>query len=157
MPDEIQPDGIDELGPVDYLVVEFPESRTTGEGLPLLLDLVERRIIRVLDLAFVRHAPTGGVSFMTPLEWSGENGVDLSRFEGASSGLIGDEDLASIGEVISPGSSAVVVVYENSWAAPLATALRRGGAQLVAGGRITVPELIAAIEDSEPAASGVTR
>ena len=156
MPDEIQSDSIDELGPVDYLVVEFPGSRTTGEGLPLLLDLVDRRIIRVLDLAFVQHAATGGVSFKAPAEWSDDSHIDLKGFEGPSSGLIGDEDLAAIGEVISPGSSAVIVVYENSWAAPLATALRRGGAQLVAGGRITVPDLIAAIENSEPAASGVT-
>jgi hypothetical protein len=156
MPDEIQSEAVDEFGPVDYLVIEFPEGRTTGKGLPLLLDLVDRGIIRVLDLVFIRHAHTGEVSFVTPRDLSADLVVDLTGFEGASSGLIGDDDLAAIGAVISQGSSAAVVVYENSWAAPLATALRRGGAQLVSSGRITVEQLAAALEESEPAASGVT-
>jgi hypothetical protein len=145
MPDEIQSEAVDEFGPVDYLVIEFPEGRTTGKGLPLLLDLVDRGIIRVLDLVFIRHAHTGEVSFVTPRDLSADLVVDLTGFEGAS-----------IGAVISQGSSAAVVVYENSWAAPLATALRRGGAQLVSSGRITVEQLAAALEESEPAASGVT-
>jgi len=156
MADEIQSEAIDEFGPVDYLVVEFAESRMTGEGLPLLVDLVERGIIRVLDLVFVRHGPNGELSFVTPLQLSAEGVVDLTGFEGASSGLVGDDDLTAIGAVIKPGSSALVVVYENAWAAPLATALRRGGAEVVSSGRITVEQLITAIEESEPAGSGVT-
>jgi hypothetical protein len=135
-----------ELGPIDYLVVEFPGNRMTGEGWPLLIDLVDRGIIRLLDLVFIRKDEDGSVIGLT-LQDLGSEGVDLAVFEGASSGLLGDDDLAEAAQAIEPGCSAGIMVYENSWAAPFASALRRGGGQLVAYGRIPVQALLAALED----------
>jgi hypothetical protein len=117
-------DDLEEIGPIDYLVVEFPGSRMTGEGLPLLVDLVDRGIIRVLDLVFVKKELDGSVKGMA----------------------IADE----AGTVLEPGSSAGLLVYENRWAAPFAAALRRGGGQLVASGRIPVQALLAALDATEP-------
>jgi hypothetical protein len=134
-----------ELGPIDYLVVEFPGNRMTGEGLPILVDLVDRGIIRILDLVMIRRDLDGSVSGLS-LRDLGATEVDLSIFEGASSGLLGDDDLAEAAEAVEPGSSAGVLVYENTWAAPFAAALRRGGAQLVASGRIPVNAILAALE-----------
>ena len=137
-----------EIGPIDYLVVEFPGNRMTGEGLPLLVDLVDRGIIRILDLMFIRKELDGSVAALS-LTDLGDDGADLSVFEGASSGLLGDDDLAEAAAAVEPGSSAGVLVYENTWAAPFAAALRRGGAQLVASGRIPVNAILAAL-DADP-------
>jgi hypothetical protein len=137
---------LEEMGPVDYVVVEFPGSGMTGEGLPLLVDLVDRGIIRIIDLLFVKKELDGS---LTALELSG-GGADripeLAVFEGAASGLLGEEDLAEAASVIEPGNSAGVLVYENAWAAPFAAALRRGGAQMVASGRIPLQDLMDALE-----------
>jgi hypothetical protein len=135
-----------EIGPIDYLVVEFPGNRMTGEGWPLLVDLVDRGVIRLLDLVFIRKDEDGSVIGLS-LQDLGAEGVDLTIFEGASSGLLGDDDLAEAANAIEPGCSAGVMVYENTWAAPFATALRRGGGQLVAYGRIPVQAVLAALED----------
>jgi Family of unknown function (DUF6325) len=140
---------LEEMGPIDYLVIEFPGSRMSGEGLPLLVDLADRGIIRILDLVFIRKLPDGTV---VRLELSGGQaggGAELSVFAGASSGLLDPGDIDAVAEVILPGSTAGVLVYENRWAAPLATALRRGGAQLLAGGRIPVQALLAALDAAE--------
>lgn len=134
-----------EMGPIDYLVVEFPGNRMTGEGMPLLADLVDRGIIRLLDLVFIRKETDGSVRALALHDLGDE--VDLSLFEGASSGLLGDDDLAEAAAAVEPGSSAGVLVYENRWAGPFAAALRRGGAQLVASGRIPVNAILAALED----------
>ena len=140
---------VDELGPIDYLVVEFPGSRMTGEGLPLLVDLVERGIIRILDLVFVKKEADGSVKAVQIADLDGDGALDLAVFEGASSGLLGDDDIADAGGVLEPGSSAGLLIYENVWAAPFAAALRRGGAQLVASGRIPVQALLAAVDAAE--------
>ncbi|MFF0199732.1 DUF6325 family protein [Streptomyces sp. NPDC005017] len=145
-------DDVEEMGPVDYLVVEFPGNRMTGEGLPLLVDLVDRGIIRVLDLLFVRKDEDGSVAVVELTDLGDE--VDLSVFEGASSGLMGQDDLDEAGAVLEPGNSAALLVYENLWAAPLARALRRGGAQLVASGRIPVQALLASLEAVEETPPG---
>ncbi|MFE0451760.1 DUF6325 family protein [Streptomyces sp. NPDC058914] len=134
----------EEMGPVDYLIVEFPGNRMTGEGLPLLVDLVERGIIRLIDLVFVRKDADGSVTAVELQELGDELG--LTVFAGASSGLLDQGDLDEAGAALEPGNSAAVVVYENAWAAPLARALRRGGAQLVASGRIPVQDLLASLE-----------
>ncbi|WP_405927322.1 DUF6325 family protein [Streptomyces sp. NBC_00035] len=139
---------IEDMGPVGYLVVEFPGSRMTGEGLPLLVDLVDRGIIRILDLVFVRKDSDGSVSGMELSDL--QEGADLSVFEGASSGVLGQDDIDEAGAALEPGNSAAVVVYENVWAAPLARALRRGGAQLVASGHIPVQALLASLDATEP-------
>jgi Family of unknown function (DUF6325) len=137
-----------ELGPIDYLVVEWPAGKEpTGEALPLLVDLVDRGLIRVLDFAFVRKEDDGTVVGFDLNEVGDDPG--LTVFEGASSGLLGDDDYAEAGAAIQPGCAAALLVYENTWAAPFATAVRRGGAQLVANGRIPVNAIIAALDELE--------
>lgn len=140
-----------ELGPVDYLVVEFPGNKMTGEGLPLLVDLVERGIIRILDLVFVRKDADGSVQAFEIADFDADGTLDLAVFEGASSGLLDESDLADAGTVIEAGSSAAILVFENRWAAPFVAALRRGGAQLVASGRIPVQDLLDALTTAENA------
>jgi hypothetical protein len=137
---------IDSMGPVDYLVIEFPGNRMTGEGIPLLLDLVDRGIIRILDLAFIRKEIDGSVSALAVEDMDATGTREFAVFQGAQSDLLGEDDLGEAANAIEPGSSAGILIYENVWAAPLATALRRGGAQLVAGGRIPVQALLAAAE-----------
>jgi hypothetical protein len=138
-----------EMGPIDYIVVEFPGNRMTGEGLPLLVDLVDRGVIRILDLMFVRKEEDGSVVGMEIADLTGDGALDLAVFEGASSGLLGEDDIEEAGSALEPGNSAGILVYENLWAAPFATALRRGGAQLVASGRIPVPAVLAALDATE--------
>ena len=140
-----------ETGPIDYLVVEFPGSRMTGEGLPLLVDLVDAGIIRILDLVFVKRNLDGSVTAMEIADFDKDGALDLAVFEGASSGLLGQDDVNEAASVIEPGSSAGVLVYENVWAAPFAAALRRGGGQLVASGRIPVQAILAALDAAEAA------
>ncbi|MFF4014864.1 DUF6325 family protein [Streptomyces sp. NPDC001843] len=138
---------LEEMGPVDYLIVEFPGNRMTGEGFPLLVDLVDRGTIRIIDLAFVRKDADGSVTALRLEDIGGE--LDLTMFEGASSGLLDQGDLDEAGAALEPGNSAAILVYENVWAAPLARALRRGGAQLVASGRIPVQALLASLDATE--------
>lgn len=142
---------IEEMGPIDYLIVEFPGSRMSGEGLPLLVDLVDRGIIRILDLVFIRKLPDGAVMRMELTGGRTSGQPDLSMFEGASSGLLDQGDIDAAAEAIRPDSTAGLLVYENRWAAPLATALRRGGAQLVGGGRIPVQAILAALNAADAA------
>jgi hypothetical protein len=139
-------DDLEQAGPIDYLVVEFPGNRMTGEAFPLLIDLVDRGLIRILDLAFVRKDADGSVVGLALTDLDGDGQLDLAVFEGASSGLLDDDDLADAGSVLEPGSSAGVLVYENLWAAPFASALRRSGGQLVASGRIPVQAILATLE-----------
>jgi uncharacterized protein DUF6325 len=140
-----------EMGPIDYLVVEFPGNRMTGEGLPLLVDLVDRGLIRILDLTFIRKDADGSVAGLEIGDLTGDGELDLSVFAGASSGLLGQDDLEEAAAALEPGNSAGVLIYENLWAAPFAAALRRGGAELVASGRIPVPAVLAALDATETA------
>lgn len=128
--------GVSDMGPIDYLIVEFPGDRRTGEGLPLLVDLVERGTIRLLDLVFIRRNQDGSTVGVALSDFDGDRHLDLTVFQGASSGLVDEDDIARAGAVLRPGNSAAILIYENLWAAPLAAALRRGGAELVASGRI---------------------
>jgi hypothetical protein len=145
----VTPDELDEMGPIDYLVVEFPGSRMTGKGLPLLVDLVDRGIIRIIDLVFVKKELDGSVRGVAIADLDRDGRLDLAVFEGASSGLLGQDDLDEAGGALQPGSSAGILVYENRWAAPLAREIRRGGGQLVASGRIPVQALLAALDAAE--------
>ena len=141
-----------ELGPVDYLIVEWPAGKEpTGEGLKHLVDLTERGLIRVIDLAFVTKEEDGSVSGLALADRDGDGKLDLMQFEGASSGVLGEDDYQEAGEALEPGASAAILVYENSWAAPFATALRKSGAQLVANGRIPVNALLQKLEELEAA------
>jgi len=139
----------DVMGPVGYLVVEFPGNKMTGEGLPILVDLVDRGLIRVLDLIFVMKEEDGTVHAAELRDFDGDGTNDLAVFDGASSGLLGDDDIAESGGVLEAGSSAAVLVYENRWAAPFTAALRRGGAQLVAAGFIPQDDLLASLDAAE--------
>jgi hypothetical protein len=147
--DQLDTDDADLMGPIDYLIVEFPGSKLTGEGMPILVDLVERGIIRILDLVFVKKELDGSIVGMAITDLDGDGQLDLAVFEGASSGLLDDDDIAEAGGVLEPGSSAGILVYENVWAAPFAAALRRAGAQLVASGRIPVQDLLEAVDAAE--------
>jgi hypothetical protein len=141
-----------ELGPIDYLVVEWPADRQpTGEAFPLLLDLVDRGLIRVLDLAFVHKEEDGSIAGINIGDLDLDGNPEIAVFEGASSGLLSEDDYNEAGRALEPGCSAAILLFENTWAAPFATALRRSGAQLVANGRIPVNAIIAALDELESA------
>ena len=136
-----------ELGPVDVIVIGYPpDAPRTGEAIPLFLDLVERGIIRVLDVLAVAKDAEGNVSGMEIRDFDGDGENDLLLFEGARSGLLGDEDAANTGELLEPGAMAVMICVENSWAAPFATAVRRNGGQLLAFERVAAQDLLDAAE-----------
>jgi hypothetical protein len=140
----------DEIGPIDIVVIGYPaDAPMTGEGVGLLLDLVERGIIRVLDVLFVTAGPDGTYFGFEATDLDERRVGDLVAFEGASSGLLGPEDAATAGEALEPGTSAVVIVYENRWAAPLAAAIRRNGGVLLDNQRIPMQALIGALEDAD--------
>jgi hypothetical protein len=144
-----------ELGPIDYLIVEWPaDKQPTGEAMPLLVDLVDRGLIRILDLRFVSKEDDGSVVEVDLGNFDLDANPELTVFEGASSGLLSDDDYSEAGAALEPGSTAALLVYENTWAAPFATALRRSGAQLVANGRIPVNAIIAALDEMEQAEAG---
>jgi hypothetical protein len=142
-------DDVDELGPVDWIVVEFPGSKFNGQIAPALLDLVERDLIRVLDLLVLKKDADGSLEAfeLSDLD-QGEIG-DLRTYESELAMLLSEEDVTSLAAAIEPGSSAGVLVWENTWAAPFASAVRRSGGQLVASGRIPIQALLAAIEADE--------
>jgi uncharacterized membrane protein len=139
---------LDEMGPIDYLVLEWPGRRPSGEAVPHLVDLIDRGLIRIVDLAFVSKDEDGTVAGLE-LSELGEAVEEFALFAEASSGLLGDDDLAEAANALEPGTSAAVLVYENRWAAPLAAAVRRSGGQLVASGRIPIQDLEAALDAAE--------
>jgi Family of unknown function (DUF6325) len=142
-------DAVDELGPVDWIVVEFPGSKFNGEIAPALLDLVERDLIRVLDLLVLKKDDDGSLEAfeLSDLD-EGEIG-ELRAYESELAMLLSEEDVTSLAAAIEPGSSAALLVWENTWAAPFGSAVRRSGGQLVASGRIPTQALLAAIEADE--------
>ncbi len=140
----------DEMGPIDYVVLEWPgDTPVTGEVMALLLDLVDRGTIRILDLAFVAKGEDGSVAAMDLGELE-QDGNGLAEFQGASSGLLGEDDLEEAAVAMEPGTVAGVLVWENRWAAPVAIALRKSGGQLVASGRLPVQAIVAALDATEP-------
>ena len=140
---------IENMGPIDYLIVEFPGNRMTGEGIPLLLDLVEKGTIRIIDLAYFRKDLDGTITTVKIEDLDDEGARQFEVFEGASTGLLENDDFAEAAQAVEPGNSAGIIVYENRWAAPLAAAWRKGGAQVVAYGRIPVPAMLAALGVSD--------
>jgi hypothetical protein len=142
-------DQLEDMGPVDYVVLEWDgEQPVTGEVMPLLRDLADRGIIRILDIAFVVKDADGAV---TPIDFADlAQAVDgLRDFEGASSGLLGHDDLEEAANALEPGTVAGVLMWENRWAAPVAAALRRSGGQLVASGRIPIQAIVASLDATE--------
>lgn len=143
----------EELGPIDIVVIAYPaDAPMTGEAIPLMMDLVDRGIIRVLDARFVMKNEDGTFSGFEATDLDGDTVGDFTAFEGASSGLLGDDDVSTAAEAIEPGSAAVMIVYENRWAAPFAAAVRRNGGVLVDNQRIPVQDLIRALEAVEATA-----
>jgi hypothetical protein len=140
-----------EMGPIDYLLVEWPGKQPEGEIAPHLVDLVDRGLIRILDLAFLAKGEDGTIAAVEIADLGGEV-TELAVFEGASSGLLDSEDLDLAGEALEPGTSAALLVYENTWAGPFAAAVRRSGGQLVASGRIPVTDVLAALDAVEATA-----
>src|SRR3954447_6017232 len=137
---------LDEMGPVDYFVVGFPTSQMTGEAMPMLVDLVDRGIIRILDLAFIRKEEDGTVTVLSQVDLERMKLLEAALFEGASSGILGADDLEEAATAPEPGTAAGVLVYENVWAAPFAKALRRAGGQLAATGHIPIQALVATLD-----------
>jgi hypothetical protein len=141
-----------ELGPIDVVVIAFPAGAPmTGEAVPLLLDLVDRGIVRVLDTMFVMKNEDGTFSGFEARDLDGKSVGDFAAFEGASSGLLGEEDVAAAAEAVEPGTAVVMIVYENRWAAPFAAAVRRNGGVLVANQRIPVQDVVEALDAAEAA------
>lgn len=139
----------EDMGPIDYLIVEFPGKRSVGSGLPLFLDLVDRGVVRVLDLAIIRKEADGTVVRAE----LGELSPDLAVFEGASSGLLDQHDIDNTAAIIGRDSAACLLVYENRWAAPFAAAVRREGGQLIATGRLSLHDVLTQLEATEPVSS----
>jgi Family of unknown function (DUF6325) len=146
-------DDVDELGPVDYVVVEFPADKADFSGAMAeeLLGLVQRGLVRVLDLLFVTKNPDGSVEAFESHDFGDGELGELRALETQLAVLLAEEDVESIGAALEPGSVAAVLIWENLWAAPFGSAVRRSGGELVAGGRIPIQALAAAVEADEAA------
>jgi hypothetical protein len=137
------------LGPISYLIVEFPGSKMTGEGLPILVDLVDRGLIRILDLTFVTRDDDGSIARVEITDLDADGEIDIAVFDGASSGMLDNSDLADAAEAISPGSSAAILIFENHWAAQFVQALRKSEAQVIAAGYIPQDALLESLDATE--------
>ncbi len=147
-------DGTDaELGPIDVVVIGYPAGAPmTGEAVPLFLDLVDRGLIRVFDALFVRKNDDGTFSGFDLADLDEDRPGDLTAFVGASTGLLSDDDVALAAQEIEPGTAALLIVYENRWAAPFVAAVRRNGGELIAFERVRARDLINALDAAEAAA-----
>lgn len=143
----------EELGPIDVLVIGYPEGAPmSGDAVPILLDLVNRGIVRILDALIVRKEADGSFASYDPADVDVDTVGDLSAFAGAATGLLSGDDVALVAAEMEPSSAAVMLVYENHWAAPFAAAVRRNGGVLIADERIHVQDLIDALDAAESAA-----
>lgn len=146
--------GDDVLGPIDFLLLEFSADKMDGSAATALLDLVERGIVRIYDLLVIRKDADGTFSGVDVTDLSADALGGLVAFAGARSGLLDDEDLAEAGAVMTPGTVAALLVYENSWAIPFVTAARASGAEVVASARISADVLMDALDGLDAAADG---
>jgi Family of unknown function (DUF6325) len=150
MSDDAWAGELEDMGPVDWVVLGWSGSRPEGAELaPMIVGLVDRGIIRLLDIAFVAKDENGAVQALD-LDHLGPDSP-FAVFEGASSGLLDHTDLEETAAAMEPGDSAAILIYENCWAAPLAIAVRRSGGQLLTGGRIPIQALIASLDALEAA------
>lgn len=139
-------DDIREMGPIDWLLIEFDQP-LTGKAAPPLLDLVERGLIRILDIAFIRKLSDGSVQVIEISDLPGDEAPHVEVFDGLATGILGEEDMAAAGEALEVDTRAMMLVYENSWAAPFAVALREGGGIVIDQGRIPVQQIVAALDE----------
>lgn len=138
------------LGPIDFLAVEFPSGRVTGEGFRLLMDLVQRGTIRVLDLEFVAKSAEG-VAHKVELDTIEHTAdLDITTWQAAGSRLLDESDIEVVAAALAPGGLAGIVVYENVWAVPLIAAIDRNGARIIGDGRVDVDDVLTAIDRTEP-------
>jgi hypothetical protein len=144
-----QPGSDDELGPVDFLAIEFPGGRLTAAGFEQLLSLADRGVVEILDMEFIVKDADGKTKKVDVWEFAVPDGVDLTAWAGASSGLLDDSDVGEISAAMQPGSVAVVVIYENRWVLGLVDAWRRDGARLIADGGISASDIVAALDATE--------
>jgi Family of unknown function (DUF6325) len=143
----------EELGPIDVVVIGYPAGAPmTGEAVPVLLDLVDRGIVRILDALFVRKDADGTFSGFDIEDLDQDSIGDLTAFAGATTGLLDDDDAALVAAEIEPGTAAVMLLYENRWAAPFVGAVRRNGGVPIAFERIGVQDVITALDAAEAAA-----
>jgi hypothetical protein len=138
-----------DVGPIDYLALEFPEARVNGEGLAALLDLVDKGTVRILDLRAVKREVDGTFTEMEIADFDSDGTLDLAVFRGVSSGLLDDDDLSQAASLIEPGKVVALLVWENTWAAPFVSAMRRVGADVIASGRIPADEVVAMLDELE--------
>lgn len=146
----VEPVVDDELGPISCVAVEFPAGRITGAGFDVLVDLVDRDVIRVLDLEFVAKRADGSVEPVAVTDVSTTDGFGLAIFDGASSGLVDETDLAELGETIGPDSIAAILVYEERSVLSAVAAWERAGARIVSSGQVAPEELLLALDTTEP-------
>jgi hypothetical protein len=139
---------LEEMGPIDYVVLEWPGRQPKGDVAPLIIDAVDRGLIRILDVALMVKGEDGSVAALDLGELDDDTG--FSAFSGASSGLLAQEDLEEAASALEPGTAAAILMWENRWAAPIAIAIRKSGGQLVASGRIPVQGILAALEAMDP-------
>ncbi|HEY7591739.1 MAG TPA: DUF6325 family protein [Actinophytocola sp.] len=144
-------DDVEAMGPISYLVVEYPGNKMTGEGLLHLVDMVDQGLIRILDLLFATREVDGSLRVAELRDMDHDGELDVAIFEGASSGLLDDSDLADAAAAIEPGSSAAILLFENRWARRFTEALRRSGAELVAAGYVPLDALAASLDAAEAA------
>jgi hypothetical protein len=140
-----------QLGPISYLIVEFPGNKMTGEGLAALVDLVDRGLIRILDLEFVTRAADGSIAAISLSDLDSDGTFDLTVFAGVSSGLLTQSDFDDAKDAIQTGSSAGILIFENRWATAFVQGLRAGGAELVAAGYIPQGEVVSALDATDAA------
>ncbi len=139
----------DNTGAIDYFVIEFDRREVTGALIPSLLDLVDRRLIRIMDVLIVLSSADGNYETLTPDDLDPEQVGDLGALVGASSGLLTDEDVASIAGIMQPDAGSLIIVYENLWSLPFARAARQAGGQLIATGHIPTQAIIAVLDELE--------
>jgi hypothetical protein len=142
-----------DVGPIDYLALEFPGARLTGEGMAELIRLVDAGVIRVLDMRGLVRDADGTVTAVAITDLDGDGTLDLAIFEGIESDLLDEEDLAAAADLVQPGNAVAVLVYENTWAGPFVSAMRRAGAEVVASVRLPADAVIARLEALEAADS----
>jgi Family of unknown function (DUF6325) len=145
-----QPGSGDELGPIDFLAIEFPGGRLTAAGFERLLSLVDQGAVDILDMEFIAKDSDGMSKKVDVWEFAVPEGVDLGAWAGSSSGLLDDSDVGEISAAMQPGSVAVVVIYENRWVLGLVDAWRRDGARLIADGGLSADDIVAALDATEP-------
>ena len=144
-----EPAPADELGPIDFLAIEFPGAHISAPGFEQLLSLADQGVIDILDLEFITKDPAGNASKVDIGELANPDGVDLSVWAGASSGLLDRADVDEIAAEIQPGSVAAVIVYENRWVLSLVNTWRRSGARFIADGGISASDVVAALDATE--------